>query len=320
MLLLYVASGSFLIWVLLIQPWNHRISQTVSDVEGFELRHIGSNRPDAFFLAENYVIAANYPFFNYRGDTYEKAGVNGAIIRRNHQRATNYVVEETSLINENSSILSQLYALLYGGTQITIRERNSGKTLASRRIKRGQVEDEHGWEHEHATMFVLRVLQPKNFDHKKRLGILKSYPETAAKFTTLPFGETLELGNYIVSCPEDYVINRNTSLRRLTTRNWHFLPQAPLQYAACSGEYVFVFSSVFPNELFIDVITKSGVFVTQTEVRLPIPMGAYMIRLDSVSYTRPNISFELWYAKNESINNRYQRLPFEHLRLQLPIS
>lgn len=67
----------------------------VLGVSGFELRYEGLREGELPFFEPGYAIWANYPYFTLDGETYERAGVGGIIIRRHYVRPTRYLVTET---------------------------------------------------------------------------------------------------------------------------------------------------------------------------------------------------------------------------------
>ena len=123
---------------LALLPSRDGVKRTVSSVEGFELQHSGAEG-DAFpFFEIGYAIWANYLYFTYHDETYERAGAGGVIIRRHEVRPTHYLVHEE--IKSHDAARRRVL-----GSTIRISDKQSGEVLASRSFRDGEIENGTGW-------------------------------------------------------------------------------------------------------------------------------------------------------------------------------
>lgn len=284
---------------------SRAISAVVVGVEGFELQYINSDaRFSEGFFSLGYAIWTNYPYFTANGETYEAAGVGGALIRRGSARPARYVVRETiEATSENPLQLRK--------SKLAIIDKQTGEILASRSIRRGQVENDTGWEGQHAALFVRSVLVPtKSIDGP--VGT-KQYPQLPATVETLPPAPVSNAAQ-VSNCPASYAIDNSPHSRKLNTERWRFLPQSPLQAVVCDGDKIVVFSGIFPNLLFVDVLSTGGTLLFQSQVRMPAPLEARLVVVGGVSAHSSGVKFTAHFAKPDE---QFKLFPLSAIRVQL---
>jgi hypothetical protein len=66
--------------------------------------------------------------------------------------------------------------------------------------------------------------------------------------------------NIISGCPTNFQISMDgiPNQLKLNTPNWHFIPLKSINSVFCSSDYVAVVSSIFPDTLIVDILTKGG--------------------------------------------------------------
>lgn len=282
----------------------------ISGVEGFEIRYVGLKPQEIPFFGVGYAIWANYPYFTYAGNTYERAGVGGVIIRLKVVRPTRYLVAEE--VGKRNT---------YFGTPVsstlTITDKATQLVVAHRTLREGEVENNIGWVGQHAAEFVR-----KNLLTDAPIGVggvgAKVYPRTPVEITTLQIGARHKHDS---GCESTTSVPLRMPPATLDTPKWQFLPQSPIADFACSGGYILVLSYTFPNDLFLDVLTDGGGYVFQDEIEGPLnmdPQGIH-VELDDVSLSDSTAEFNLLTSIVVQKGNRAETHleHYEHVRMPI---
>jgi hypothetical protein len=266
-------------------------AKPILHVEGFELRYEGL-RPFIFpFLDRGYVVWANYPYFIYQGDTYERAGVGGVIVRYHQVRPTRYLVQET---------IEQADPLMGGPrwSRLDIIDKQDHKVVAARTLREGEVENHTGWVGQYAAEYVRKILVPDAPIGKGGIGE-KSYPQVPVDIEQQAAGLTPALAPGSTCGPSIKRMN-DSSWPAVGTARWSFLPQGRQLYDfACSQGYVMTLTSCGGDGLCIDVLTADGTYLFQTEFARQALSHDILVRLDKVSLSASLAEFDvvgLWDA------------------------
>jgi hypothetical protein len=284
----------------------------ISGVDGFEIQYVGLDPKALPFFEVGYAIWANYPYFTYAGDTYERAGVGGVVIRRHVTRPTRYLVVET--IKKMDPFLGHPLE-----STLTIVDKETHAVIAHRTLRQGEIENGMGWVGQHAAEFVR-----KNLLTDAPIGIggvgVKIYPRVPVEVTPLPVPSQTHDDS---GCGSDVSLPFGLPPpMTLNTPRWRFLPQAPISDFACSHGYILVLSNVFPNDLFLDVLTEDGTYLFQTEILDPPlqnPMGIGM-KLDNVSLSNSSADFNVLAVRTTYHNNQSQWRPEKYVHVHMPIA
>ena len=314
LLLLVLLGNSALIYYELADPLHPKadieIKRTISDVDGFELVHEKFENNQSPFFGYVYAIWADYPFFLYRGEVFERAGAGGVIVRRTESLFPKYLVHEELLTSDPKRCFSGVCK-----THLTVSDRLTGEIIAWRTLIQGEFENGHGWEGQHAAEFVRSVLKTS-----KPIGGqvgTKAYPRAASTVTEVSMSAERHQYSKLLGCPMKYEISN----RRLFAKDWSFIPQSSIQAVACSKSYVLIFSYVFPEDIYLDVLSESGKFLWQTELDVPMPMTEVTIgQVSFVEIREPEIRliFEYWKPENINGNNEYRAFKRFQMVINMP--
>ena len=281
----------------------------IPHVQGFEIRYAGLNPKEMPFFDVGYAIWANYPYFTYAGDTYERAGVGGVVIRRHVVRPTRYLVLETvRKVNPLGEAIESTFVII---------DKDKHVVVAHRILREGETENQTGWVGQHAAEFVRRNLLT---DVPVGIGGVgtKVYPRFPVKSEPLQIGSISDHGS---GCGSTISKSTHKTPATLDTSQWQFLPQAPLSDFACSDGYILVLSNIYPNDLFLDVLTEDGTYVFQTEILGPAsldPEGVY-VKLDDVKLSNSSAEFNLITSRAVHKGNTTERHPEHYVHVHMLI-
>lgn len=284
----------------------------ISGVDGFEIQYVGLHPKELPFFEVGYAIWANYPYFTYGGDTYERAGVGGVIVRRNVMRPTRYVVVET--VKGLNPFLGHPHE-----STLTILDKETHAIIAHRTLREGEIENGMGWVGQHAAEFVR-----KNLKTDAPIGVggvgAKIYPRIPVEVDPLPIPSQAHDDSGCGSAMS-LSFGRPPPMT-LDTPKWRFLPQEPVSDFACSHGYILVLSNVFPNDLFIDVLTEDGTYLFQTEIFDPPWQNSEGTRtkLDEVSLSDSGADFNLLTTRAVYRDNRVEWHPEKYVHVHMPIA
>lgn len=269
------------------------VQRIVTHVEGFELVESGVPLKAPYLFDVGSAIWANYPFFIYRGETYERAGAGGVVIRKPVSRNARYEVREEARDFDESD--KRVLA-----SNLSIIDRENGEVLGVRFLREGQIVGGTGWIGEHAAKFVRQVLVPDDPIGGGR-GI-KPYPQHPFQIERLAYDADKDKPQ-ITGCPSTFFIDRPPWNRTLNTGGWRFLPQSPIDAATCSGNYIAILSGAYADQVFIDILTREGSFLIQSEIRTMASLDMLSIRADQLLIDAKQVSFNLFYATPKDISN-----------------
>lgn len=276
----------------------------VSGVSGFELRYEGLRKGELPFFEPGYAIWANYPYFTLGGETYERAGVGGAIIRRHYVRPTRYLVTET--IDGPGEFLEHPRK-----STLAIIDKKTHKVIAS------QILQGDGWVGQRAAEFVRHVLVPDEPIGVGGVGA-KRYPHIPADVE--PIGVVAAPARPRSGCGPTVTLSSHPgNASTLDTPLWRFLPQGPIKDFACSNGYVLVLSGIFPNPLYLDILTKSGTYVFQTEVSYPVPIDYTALRLERVLLSSSSAEFDVLYLDARDLHGQPNGIPDRGVHIHMSI-
>lgn len=294
--------------ILIYYHWSRapKIIHTASEVEGFELRYTNL-APNEFplFGPEN-AIWANYPFFVFDGNTYERAGSGGVIIRKGAPRKTRYLVEET--IEKHDS--QGMQALR---SRLSIIDKETNITLGKRRLEYGQVENQSAWVGDHAAYFVRAVLNT-NLPIGGWIGA-KPYPQAPVNIE--PQSTHRSYGAIPKGCPTSYAIGTHRHKRTLDTPTWRFLPQSPISSVVCAENKIVILSHVYPDDLYIDVLSEQGTSLFQSELRINISADARVVQIDRASFKGSVLELDLGHFIFSGPYDRRTWNPYRFHRVRL---
>lgn len=261
------------------------VQHIVTNVDGFELVQPSiSPKVPSLFGVES-AIWANYPYFVFRGETYERAGAGGVVIRRDVSHKPRYEVREEALdLDElNKRVLA---------SNLFIADKENGEILGVRFLRDGQIVDGNGWIGEHAAKFVRHVLVPDD-PIGGPLGT-KPYPQHPSRIERLSYGVNNDK-TQIAGCPSAFFIDRLPWNITLNAGDWRFLPQSPVKSAICFDNYVIVLSGVYSGQVFVDLLTREGSFLVQSEIKIPVSPDARFLKADYLLIDADQVSFDLFY-------------------------
>lgn len=271
---------------------GHIPSAPIHSVRGFELVHTGFDSNNVPFFGIGYARRSPYEYFTHQGETFIATRNGSLVIRRDHLEPTAFQVTE-KLLRKGEG---------YGTkrTEILVTERSTGKVLASRELKDGQIENQTGWVGEHAILFLRKVIVPSQMRRAplKYLGdaTVHSSAEVVPVVADPGFRKVRVHG-----CSGNVNVSLEGTPRelKLNTPGWRFLPASPIDGVFCSSGYFVVVSSTFPSPLVVDLLTETGQHLSTTEIGVPgdlLSKGAKLAAVENGKVERGSLSFEVQYA------------------------
>jgi hypothetical protein len=277
------------------------IHNVARHVEGFELIDADGEG----FFGRLYAIGANYPYFVYRNETYERAGSGAVVIRRGEARSTEFVVREEVVERDKRGNVTR--------SRLTIANKESGEILGWRYLRDGEIEDGHGWVGAHAVKFVQQVLI-RDSPVGGAAGI-KPYPTLDTRIEVLP-PTGMDIQYFSTSnCPSDFTFEGFP--KTLVTASWRFLPPAPIAAVTCAGDFVVVASNSFPDSAYVDVLSKDGRSLAQSALKVAVPTEAFLARIDNLAFESDAMVFDLNYGIWIHEKDMSRRSPYQTHRVHL---
>ncbi|WP_458070167.1 hypothetical protein [Rhodanobacter sp. BL-MT-08] len=279
----------------------------VSGVQGFDLKYKNVPPKSFPFFVPGYAVWANYPYFTHDGKTYERAGVGGVVIRTGDIRSTRYQVTET------------VEAWDVDGPRrstITIYDKKSRSIVATRILRQGEIEHQMGWVGQHAAEFVRRFLLTDKPIGMGGVGV-KIYPSAQVNITAegpLSLPETS--WKCSPSVTSTIIAGEGRSIGK---DDWQFLPQSPIDDFACEGENIIVLSGIYPNHLFLDLLTKKGVNVFQTDIHLPVLSHFAIKKISGLTLSKASIKIQISLLKATNIRGGPSGEPDRYFGVTIPI-
>jgi hypothetical protein len=260
----------------------------IPGVEGFELRYQGLPAGIYPFLERGWITRANFPYFTYDGDTYERAGVGGVVIRHHETRPTRYLVTETVQAVDPREKDPQW-------SMLSITDKKENRLVAYRTLRQGEMENGQGWVGQHAIDFVRKILVPTPpTDAGDAAG--KPYPYVSVDIEPQTLGVAPAL-NHDSGCGSSVTVSHDPSWRTLDTAQWSFRPRGPIVDFACSGGRVLILSRDY-GRMRIDILTLDGACIFQSEFENEVFPDDTLVRLDKVSLEGPGTGFDVVSSKS----------------------
>lgn len=302
-LVVLVALGVALVYFGSALTAGHIPSAPITSVRGFELVSIGFDSNSLPFFDIGYAGQSPYEYFTHQGETFIPTKNGSLVIRRDHLEPTAFQVTEKLLRKSEG----------YGTkrTEILVTERSTGKVIASRELKDGQIENQTGWVGDHASLFLRKVLVPSQTRRAplKYLGdaTVHSSAEIVPVVADSGFRKVRVHG-----CPGNVEVSLEGAPRRLklNTPSWRFLPASPIDGVFCSSGYFVVVSSTFPSPLVVDLLTETGQHLSTTEVGVPgdlLSKNAKLAAVENGKVENRSLSFEVQHAVPQRDWVPYQR-------------
>lgn len=261
-------------------PSDERIDHPVAGVSEITLQYdpfnAGTVRGPVMGLG--YARWINFSRILYKGESFYQVGSGSTRILPD-ARPTRYIVREGYRV-KSGVFGSVRYATLAvedsDAKVITAEKEWRCDTSECRYLKDG----EQGWPGQHAALFVRRALNP-DMAVGGNVGI-KPYPRTVATFTrenpkTLLTRETITAHSF--DCPEDLKVYVREDINQMVVArpNWTYVPANMTRQVRCTADGLFVFSTTFPNDIFVDWLSPTGELLGQyhveTHVQFPSSGG-----------------------------------------------
>lgn len=278
----------------------------VSEVQGFDLEYKNVPPKRLPFFTTGYAVWSNYPYFTHDGKTYDRAGVGGVVIRLGDIQPTRYQVTET------------VEAWGFGGpsrSRLTIYDKKTRSIVATRILRQGEIEHQMGWVGQHAAEFVRRFLLTDEPIGVGGVGA-KIYPRAQVKITQegLP-----SLPETSWTCPRSVTSTIIAGEGRSIGENkWQFLPQSPIDDVACAGGNILVLSGIYPNQLFLDILTADGVNAFQTDIRLPVFSHYSITKISGIALSKASIQLHISFLKATNIHGDPSGEPDRYFSVTIP--
>lgn len=263
-------------------------------VAGFTLKEVGFSEHTLPLFGIEYATQSPYEQVTFQGETFVGTASHSTVTFLHDSKSNRYVVTETLLSTNNDGRTTK--------SRLSITDTESGQEVASRTLRKGQIEDETGWVGLHALKFVKAVLPPpisrwapyRYWNNVKEESLLSTRP--------LPLTESKPYELVAQNCPPGMEIMRHGRDQRnvFSSPTWRFMPQFPLAGAFCYGQYVIVISSVYAASPFVDVLLLNGKHLGTMELGVPIAVQTPPAGIGSVENGKiyGNIlTFEIQYVK-----------------------
>jgi hypothetical protein len=279
----------------------------VSGVEGFDLEYKNVPPKRFPFFVPGYAVWANYPYFTHDGKTYERAGVGGVVIRLGNIRSTRYqVTEKVEAWDVNGPSQSR----------ITIYDKMTRSIVATRILRQGEIEHQMGWVGQHAAEFVRRFLLTDEPIGMGGVGV-KIYPSAEVNISA-ESPSSLPQSSRKCSLPVTSTIVEGEG-RSIGKDDWEFLPQSPIDDFACEGEHIIVLSGIYPNHLFIDILTGKGVNIFQTDIHLPVLSHFVIKKISGIKLSKACLQLHISFLKATNIHGEPSGEPDRYFSVTIPI-
>ena len=262
---------------------NSLINTTVSGVSGFELRYKNLNENEVPLFQVGYAIDSSYSYFIYNGNIYELNNLASATIRINPGRTPQYIAEEIILDRDKESRPKRSQLL------IMKKSKSVNELMAHKILMKGASEHGRGWTGEHGINFIKSVIIPTETKPPEISIVRQSIVgNVSGPYTTEPS---------LLGCPPTFSIKRDFALgvskALLHTNEWIFAPRIGVDDAACIKKYVLVFSGVFQDRIYLDILNGDGVFLKQLILKPQVSKNNKQYRVHKVDYKEESIHIQL---------------------------
>ena len=215
-----------------------------------------------------YARWASFARVLHRGESFYQVGSGATLITRNAQ-PTRFLVREAYRL-KSGPFGTLRYATLEIEDQDARAIVATKEWLCDATKCRNSLEGKQGWPGQHAALFVRKALNP-TLPVGGNVGI-KPYPRTVAKFERQTPSMPLTwaaLTSRTFGCPEDLVVEVRKDINQMVVArtNWTFVAPHMTRQVRCTADGLFVFSTTFPNDIFIDWLSPQGELLGQYHVQ-----------------------------------------------------
>jgi hypothetical protein len=262
----FVLVVGYIVWR---TPHSERIYSTANGVTEITLVTEGfpSNGQPLPVMGLGYARWVNFERVVYNGETYEQVGSGATVIRREAQ-PTRYLVKERLRVKPT------LFEELRFAT-VTIEDVQSASVLAKKEWRCNHVEcrissdDSGGWPGQYAALFVRKVLN-ENMEIGGPAGT-KPYPKTVAQVHPLTPStprsiEQLQSRAFGCSKHISVFVRKDINQMVVSDGTWTYVPAHLTHQVHCLPSGLFIVSSTFPNDVFLDWVSYSGELMGQFHV------------------------------------------------------
>lgn len=259
---------------------TERPKAVVAAATGFTLVESGfSGRAQPLFGIA-YATRSPYQHVSFQRETFFPTRNHSVVVFPADLKSNRYVTTETLLAIDADGRTKS--------SRLSIVDTESGKEVASRILRVGQIEDQTGWVGDHASKFVRAVLPPPP-EFRAPLRYWNQVKEQSLLTTRLlPLNDSKPFEFVAQNCPPGVEIKRHgyPGELALDTPTWRFVPISPLNGAFCSGRYVVVVSAIFPGSPVVDVLHLNGSHLGTLELGIPGNLLEQGARLGSIENGR----------------------------------
>ncbi len=233
------------------------ISRIVNGVDSIELVVRDLQRGYPLFSVV-YAINSGYKHILYRNNIYAATGFGGATILPNPGSRPTYIIEER-IIEQNHAAQTQV-------SEFHIKNRGQFEIIASGTVRRGRVNQ--------AITFIKSVIQPSARDTKKAAIAYGTATSIVGTYNTRPS---------LLNCPGTFRIEHGypfgLSRQILVTEHWAYGARLDVKDVAYTSGYILVFSGIFHDMLYVDILDQHGAFLGITELKSPVSTDAKLFRV-----------------------------------------
>lgn len=250
-------------------------------VAGFEIQEIGFDNQALPMWGIGYGRQLPYKFIVYKGETHTRTKRGGLVSFRDRTDPTQYLVVEELLERQSKGWGAEK-------TKVTVVDKTTGKVVAFRNLKRGQIENQTGWTGDHANAFIRQALPPSPAPSAPL-----RYIDEAKQLTTvqeIPVTPKVTKRTRVHGCNADFVVSLEGPIAelKLNTAKWRFAPHETLDGVFCSNGYVLVVSSTFPGTLYLDVLKLDGEHLGTMEIGVPGDLLTQRARVAEIEFGSVN--------------------------------
>lgn len=318
--------------ILILRPVRNYLERIIDrpiavrdPVSGFTLSESGFSGLAVPFFGMHYAKKSQHEQFVFESETYFPTRNHSAVIFLDTPNRNRYSVQETLLeVDSNGRTTS---------TRLTITDSLTGKEVASRTLRKGQVEDQTGWVGDHALKFVSLTLVPqpslrspfRYWSEVKEYGLLSTSDLSVTDGTRFqPSSEFNRFQSVEKTCPSGFKVKRHGSPGALSldSPKWRFLPANVMDGAFCSNGYVVVISSIFPGSPRVDVLRLDGSHLGTLELGIPgdlLSQHANLWLIENGRIEGKTAEFELNYARPDKVSGVFVWTAFQRTKARITI-
>jgi len=223
----------------------------------FDPTNKGSTRGPVMGLG--YARWVNFARVMYEGEVFRQVGSGASLITRDAQ-PTRYVVREGYRLKPGPFGTLRYATLVVQDTKSNALVA-SNEWLCDANECRYTPDGEQGWPGQHAALFVRKALNPA-MPIGGNVGT-KPYPRTVAtlerRTPSTPLARA-KLTSRSFGCPDDLQVYVRKDINQMVVARpgWSFVAPHQTRQVHCTAEGLFVFSTTFPSEIFLDWLSPEG--------------------------------------------------------------